>query len=99
MRGLATMNSKTMEKWQAAKITEALFPATNYHVRLRDRMAKAGFPPDDELFRVSARISLTYAHFQLDDGSPFFIEVSHGHFNSGPVPPTALCTRAAFPAL
>jgi hypothetical protein len=45
------MNSKTMEKWQAAKIAESLFSGTNYLVRLRERMEKVGFPHDDDLYK------------------------------------------------
>jgi hypothetical protein len=51
MRGFATMNSKTMEKWQAAKIAKALYPGANYLVRLRERMEKVGFPYNDELYQ------------------------------------------------
>ena len=47
------MNSNTIEKWKAARIAEALFPATNYLVRLRERMQKVGFPHDDHLYQLA----------------------------------------------
>jgi hypothetical protein len=45
------MNSHGLEKWQAAAIRDALFPSTNYLVRLRQRMESTGFPHDDEFYR------------------------------------------------
>ena len=35
---------------QATDINKALFPKLNYIFRLRARMQKVGFPPDDPLF-------------------------------------------------
>jgi hypothetical protein len=46
------MNSDELTRTQVKAISEALFPGVNYLVRLRDRMVKAGFPPDDELFKL-----------------------------------------------
>ena len=55
------MNSTTIEKWQAAKIHEALFPGLNYLLRLRRRLEKVGFPPDDNLYlHVCAAYAATY---------------------------------------
>jgi hypothetical protein len=45
------MTRKTCEKWQAAKIAQALFPFTNYLVRQRRRMEEVCFLPDDDFFR------------------------------------------------
>jgi hypothetical protein len=45
------MDSKAIKAWQARAICEALFPGTNYLVRLRRRMEQIGFPPDDDLYR------------------------------------------------
>ena len=41
------MNLDSIEKWQAAKISKSLYPGMNYLLRLRQRMEKRGFPPDD----------------------------------------------------
>jgi hypothetical protein len=45
------MNRSDGKKWQAKRISEALFPATNYLIRLRQRMEQRGFQPDDPLYR------------------------------------------------
>jgi hypothetical protein len=45
------MSRGDIQKWQAKRISEALFPATNYLIRLRQRMEKRGFPHDDPLYR------------------------------------------------
>jgi hypothetical protein len=45
------MNCSSLEKWQAAAIRDALFPSTNYLIRLRRRMEETGFAHDDELYR------------------------------------------------
>jgi hypothetical protein len=39
-------------KAQAARIGEALFPPTNYLIRLRNRMHACGFPHDDPLYQL-----------------------------------------------
>jgi hypothetical protein len=44
------MDRSDVTKAQAAKIGEALFPPTNYLVRLRKRMEQLGFPFDDPLY-------------------------------------------------
>jgi hypothetical protein len=43
---------KRIEPWQAAIIYRALFPGANYLVRLRDRIIRAGFDPNDEICRA-----------------------------------------------
>jgi hypothetical protein len=45
------MDSSSLEKWQAASIRDAVYPATNYLVRLQRRMQEIGFPHDDKLYR------------------------------------------------
>ena len=45
------MSRGDIQKWQAKRISEALFPATNYLIRLRRRMEQRGFPPDEPLYR------------------------------------------------
>ena len=55
------MNRADIKKWQAKKISDALYPATNYLIRLRTRMEKRGFPPDDPLYlEVCAAYEATY---------------------------------------
>ena len=44
------MNRGDIQKWQAKRISQPLYPATNYLVRLRRRMEQRGFPPDDPLY-------------------------------------------------
>ena len=46
------MNSLNITKDQARKIAGALYPPTNYLVRLRNRMHGRGFPQDDPLYRL-----------------------------------------------
>jgi hypothetical protein len=46
------MSSEDLTKAQAKVIHDALFPGTNYLARLRNRMEKSGFPPDDKLFQL-----------------------------------------------
>ena len=45
------MQSKQLTLAQARRIHEALFPGVNYLVRMRNRMDKVGFHPDDPLFQ------------------------------------------------
>jgi hypothetical protein len=45
------MSRSDIKKWQAKRISQALFPATNYLIRLRRRMEQRGFPPHDPLYR------------------------------------------------
>jgi hypothetical protein len=44
------MDRSTIKKWQAKRICQALYPATNYMMRLRRRMEQRGFPPNDALY-------------------------------------------------
>jgi len=46
------MTSDQLTKAQAKTIRDALFPGFNYLFRLRQRMEKAGFPPDDKLYQL-----------------------------------------------
>ena len=46
------MRSEEITKSQASVIYQALFPGTNYLVRLKKRMGKCGFPHDDELYQL-----------------------------------------------
>jgi len=46
------MNSETLKRWQAKKLSEGLYPGLNYLARLRGRMDKAGFPPSDKLYQL-----------------------------------------------
>jgi hypothetical protein len=46
------MNSLNITKDQARKIAAALYPPTNYLVRLRNRMHERVFPHDDPLYRL-----------------------------------------------
>jgi hypothetical protein len=49
-----TVDSTTLERWQAKAICAALYPAANnYLVRLRKRMEARGFPPQDEFYRLA----------------------------------------------
>ena len=70
---------KRIEPWQAAIILQSLFPDANYHVRLRDRMVRAGFDPADEVYRavldahnamISLRAHLHYRSCTSGVGSP-----------------------------
>jgi hypothetical protein len=45
------VDSSNLTQAQAKRIHEALYPGLNYIIRLRERMSKRGFPPDDELYR------------------------------------------------
>jgi hypothetical protein len=44
------VNSFSLTKEQASVIAKALYPPTNYLVRLRNRMHERGFPHDDPLY-------------------------------------------------
>jgi hypothetical protein len=44
------MDSRTIQRWQAEKLHRTLQPTLGFLHRLRDRMLKAGFLPDDPLF-------------------------------------------------
>jgi hypothetical protein len=44
------MTRDDVTKAQAAKLSKALYPPTNYFARLRKRMVQRGFPLKDPLF-------------------------------------------------
>src|SRR5262245_12507046 len=44
------MDQTTIETWQASRISKSLHPSLNYLFRLRTRMEKVGFTPNDRLF-------------------------------------------------
>lgn len=46
------MSSDELTRTQVKAIRDALFPGLNYLVRLRKRMVKSGFPPDDPLLQL-----------------------------------------------
>ena len=43
-------NGKSIERWQARKINDALYPGINYLARLQERMIRVGFTLDDPLY-------------------------------------------------
>ena len=46
------MTQNNVKRSQAEKLYRALFPPTNYLVRLRRRMNELAFPPNDPLFEL-----------------------------------------------
>jgi hypothetical protein len=46
------MSRNDIEKWQAKRIGDALFPTVNYFVRLRLRMEQLRFPHDDPVYKL-----------------------------------------------
>ena len=71
------MNSETLTTSQAATIREALQASLSYLYRLRLRMEKAGFPPNDPLFlRVCAAYDAMHVLCQqLPDGQLRFAQL------------------------
>jgi hypothetical protein len=51
------MDSTTITKTHAKKVSDGLFPGFNYLFRLRERMQATGFPHDDPLF---AKVEAAY---------------------------------------
>ena len=47
-----TVNRDDIKRWQAKKIAASLHPSLNYLFRLRRRMEKANFLPDDPYFQL-----------------------------------------------
>jgi hypothetical protein len=45
----------SIKRWQAKKIHAALHPSLNYLLRLRQRMEKTGFPPNDPYYQHVCR--------------------------------------------
>jgi hypothetical protein len=56
------MKSSDLKHWQAARINDVVRPTVAYLSRLKRRMEKRGFPPDDRLFRL-----VTQAHASMQD--------------------------------
>jgi hypothetical protein len=56
------MTRSDIKKWQAARISKALFPGTNYLVRLRRRMEQVGIPPNAPLFVLVNAAFLAMQH-------------------------------------
>ena len=46
------MDSDSLQPWQCEAIAKALFPGANYIVRLKARMERRGFRPDDPIYRL-----------------------------------------------
>lgn len=63
------MDSDSIQRWQAAKIHQALRPTVGYLYRLRERMQQVGFLPGDPLFERVCR-----AHEALQ---ALFVEVHY----------------------
>jgi hypothetical protein len=59
------MNSLNITKDQARRIAAALYPPTNYLVRLRNRMHERGFPQDDPLFVLVGNAYEALNHLRL----------------------------------
>jgi hypothetical protein len=48
------MDRTTIKRRHAAAISKALYTGMNYLIRLKTRMEKVGFPPDDPLYKLVA---------------------------------------------
>ena len=48
------MDSSKLRPWQAKALVSALRPTLGYLYRLRGRMESRGFPPDDNLLKLTA---------------------------------------------
>jgi hypothetical protein len=59
------MNSFHVTEDQARQLAEALFPPTNYLVRLRNRMHERGFPYDDPLYVLVSSAYEAVNHLRL----------------------------------
>jgi hypothetical protein len=46
------MDSTTITPEQAEKVNRSLYRLANYLIRLRERMHRVGFPPNDRLYRL-----------------------------------------------
>jgi hypothetical protein len=60
------MNRSDLKKSQARKISESLFPATNYLIRLRHRMEELAFPYDDPLYLLVCQAHDAVNRLRLD---------------------------------
>jgi hypothetical protein len=47
------MDSTKIKPWQARRMHTTLLPALGYLCRLRERMEKRGFPPNDKLLKLT----------------------------------------------
>ena len=56
------MRSEDLKDWQATKVEDSLRPALVYLARLKRRMEKRRFTPDDRLFQL-----VTQAHAAMQD--------------------------------
>jgi hypothetical protein len=45
------IDQNSIKRWQAKRIQAALHPSLNYLLRLRERMEKKGFPPNDPYYK------------------------------------------------
>jgi hypothetical protein len=71
------MTRNDVTKAQAAKLNKALYPPTNYLVRLRRRMERLGFPFNDPLYMLVCaaheavnRLRLGAHYLSCDVGEP-----------------------------
>jgi len=56
------MKSNDLKHWQASRVNDSLRPTLAYLGRLKRRMEKRGFPPEDRLFQL-----VTQAHAAMQD--------------------------------
>jgi len=57
---------RRMTCWQAEQVNKALYPLANYLVRLRSRMEKVGFLPDDPVFLLVAKAQDAVQHLRVE---------------------------------
>ena len=57
---------RRMTCWQAEQVNKALYPLANYLVRLRSRMEKVGFLPDDPVFLLVAKAQDAVQHLMVE---------------------------------
>jgi len=55
---------RKLTKDEAEKLYKGLFPGANYLIRLRERMAKAGFAQEDELFKLVVAAQSAMQHLR-----------------------------------
>jgi hypothetical protein len=73
------MDSRTIKRWQAAKLHKTIQPTLGYLYRLRERMQEVGFLPGDPLFE---RVCQAY-----DSLHRLFIELHYLSCNGTGRPP------------
>jgi hypothetical protein len=59
------MDSNDLTKQQAEQLLAKVRPMLNYLKRLKDRMERRGFPKEDKLFRLVARIHDDMHHLSV----------------------------------